>query len=213
VTATFRLLYVFIVIEHQTRRIVHCNVTTIPITAWTLQQLRESIPSDHGYRFLIHERDGICSPNLDQSISHMGLRVLWTTPRSPKANSLCERVIGTLRRECLDYLIPLTEFPLRCITKNGQRITTKVGHIPVSAMAYRTLHLIFLSPNKNFDTVCHIILGLRFTLSSVDYIMNTACCRKQHEYLRSTALSRLSASHRHSLTSLLNFLKIGHQSS
>jgi len=49
VTATFRLLYVLVVIEHQTRRIVHCNVTTHPTAAWTLQQLREAIPSDHGY--------------------------------------------------------------------------------------------------------------------------------------------------------------------
>jgi len=65
VTATFRLLYVLIVIEHQTRRIVHCNVTTHPTAAWTLQQLREAIPSDHGYRFLIHGRDGIFSPQLD----------------------------------------------------------------------------------------------------------------------------------------------------
>jgi transposase InsO family protein len=118
VTATFRLLYVFIVIEHQTRRIVHCNVTASPTAAWTLQQLRGTITSDHGYCFLIHDRDGIFSPHLDQSISHMGLRVLRTPPRSPKANSLCERVIGSLRRECLDYFIPLTESHLRCITTN-----------------------------------------------------------------------------------------------
>ena len=67
VTATFRLLYVLIVIEHQTRRIVHCHMTTNPTAEWTLQQLREAIPSDHGYRFLIHDRDGIFSPQLDQS--------------------------------------------------------------------------------------------------------------------------------------------------
>jgi len=78
VTATFRLLYVMVVIEHQTRRIVHCNVTTHPTAAWTLQQLREAIPSDHRYRFLIHDGDGIFSPHLDQSITHMGLRVLKT---------------------------------------------------------------------------------------------------------------------------------------
>ncbi len=118
VTATFRLLYVLVVIEHHTRRIVHCNVTTRPTAAWTLQQLREAIPSDHRYRFLIHDGDGIFSPHLDQSITHMGLRVLKTPPRSPKANSLCERVIGTLRRECLDFLIPLTENHLRIITRN-----------------------------------------------------------------------------------------------
>jgi len=118
VTATFRLLYVFIVIEHQTRRIVQCNVTAHPTAAWTLQQLREAIPSDHSYRFLIHDRDGIFSPLLDKSVSHMGIRVLRSPPRSPKANSFCERVIGTLRRECLDFFIPITEFHLRCITTN-----------------------------------------------------------------------------------------------
>jgi transposase InsO family protein len=118
VTATFRLLYVLVVIEHQTRRIVHCNVTTYPTAAWTLQQLREAIPSDHRYRFLIHDGDGIFSRQLDASITHMGLHVLKTPPRSPKANSLCERVIGTLRRECLDFLIPLTENHLRLVTKH-----------------------------------------------------------------------------------------------
>jgi putative transposase len=117
VTASFRLLYVLIVIEHHTRRIVHCNVTAHPTAAWTLQQLREAIPSDHRYRFLIHDRDSIFSHDLDQSISRMGLGVMRTPRRSPQANSLCERVIGTLRRECLDYLIPLTEPHLRCITK------------------------------------------------------------------------------------------------
>jgi putative transposase len=118
VTATFRLLYLFIVIEHKTRRIVHCNVTANPTAAWALQQVREAIPSDHHYQFLIHDRYGIFSPLLDQSISYMGLRVLKTPPRSPKANSLCERVIGTLRRECLDFFIPITESHLRWITKN-----------------------------------------------------------------------------------------------
>jgi len=97
VTATFRPLYVLIVIEHQTRRIVHCHVTSHPTAAWTLQQLREAIPSDHGYHFLVHDGDGIYSPQLDRSVTHMGLPVLKTPPRSPKANSVCERVIGTLR--------------------------------------------------------------------------------------------------------------------
>jgi len=109
VTATFRLLYVLIVIEHQTRRIVHCNVTAHPSAGWTRQQLREAIPADHGYRFLNHDRDGIFSPQLDQSMVNMGLRVLRTPPRNPQANSLCERVIGTLHRECLDFMIPLTQ--------------------------------------------------------------------------------------------------------
>jgi transposase InsO family protein len=112
-TATFRLLYVFIVMEHATRRILHANVTAHPTAPWTLQQLREAIPADHGYRFLIHDRDSIFSQQLDQSIRNLGLRVLKTPVRSPQANALCERLLGTLRRECLDFLIPLIESHLR----------------------------------------------------------------------------------------------------
>jgi putative transposase len=113
VTATFRLLYVFVVIDHASRRLLHVNVTAHPTAAWTLQQLREAIPSDHCYRFLIHDRDSIFSQQLDQQVRHLGLRILKTPVRSPQANALCERLLGTLRRECLDFLIPLTEHHLR----------------------------------------------------------------------------------------------------
>ena len=82
VTATFRLLYVFVVMEHATRRIMHTNVTAHPTAPWTLQQLREAIPADHRSRFLIHDRDSIFSQQLDQSIQNLGLRVLKTPVRS-----------------------------------------------------------------------------------------------------------------------------------
>ena len=108
VTATFRLLYVFVLMEHATRRILHVNVTAHPTAAWTLQQLREAIPADHGCRFLLHDRDSIFSQELDHRIRHLGLRVLKTPPQTPQANALCERLLGTLRRECLDFVIPLT---------------------------------------------------------------------------------------------------------
>jgi putative transposase len=113
VTATFRLLYVFVVMEHATRRVLHANVTAHPTGPWTLQQLRDAIPADHAYRFLIHDRDAIFSQELDQRIRHLGLRVLKTPVRSPQANALCGRLLGTLWRECLDFLIPLTENHLR----------------------------------------------------------------------------------------------------
>jgi putative transposase len=113
VTATFRLLYVFVIMEHATRRILHCNVAAHPTAPWTLQQLREAIPADHPYRFHIHDRDRIFSRDLDQRICHLGLKVLKTPPQCPQANALCERLLGTLRRECLDYVIPLTENHLR----------------------------------------------------------------------------------------------------
>jgi putative transposase len=112
-TATFRILYVFVVMEHASRRIIHINVTAHPTAAWTLQQLREAIPSDHTYRFILHDRDAIFSAGFDASVARMGLEVIETPVRTPKANSLCERLIGALRRECLDWIIPLTEEHLR----------------------------------------------------------------------------------------------------
>jgi len=117
VTATFKLFYVLLVIEHGSRRLVHCNVTEFPTAEWTLQQLREAIPCEHPYRFLIHDRDNIFSTELDKSITHLGIDVIETPYRSPQANSICERVIGSLRRECLDYLIPLNETHLRRIVE------------------------------------------------------------------------------------------------
>jgi putative transposase len=113
VTATFRLLYVFVLLKHATRRILRCQVTAHPTAQWTLQQLREAMPSDHSYRFLIHDRDGIFSQQLDQQVQHLGLKVLKTPVRSPQANAFCERLIGALRRECLDFMIPLTAHHLR----------------------------------------------------------------------------------------------------
>lgn len=127
VTATFRLLYVFVIMEHATRRIMHTNVTAHPTASWTLQQLREAIPADHPYRFLMHDRDSIYSHQHDQGRRHLGLRVLKTPVRTPQANALCERLLGTLRRECLDFVIPCTEHHLRRIVQawvlhyNGDR--------------------------------------------------------------------------------------------
>jgi putative transposase len=113
VTAMFRTLYVFVVIEHGTRRLAHVNVTAHPTAEWTLQQLREFTQNRH--RHLIHDRDQIYSRQLDESIEALGLRVLRSPIASPKANSICERVIGTIRRECLDWMIPLSEAHLRAM--------------------------------------------------------------------------------------------------
>jgi putative transposase len=68
VSATFRLLYVFVLIHHGSRRLVHFNVTAHPTAAWTLQQLREAIAFEDGYRYLLHDRDSIFARNLDESI-------------------------------------------------------------------------------------------------------------------------------------------------
>ena len=106
VTATFRMLYVFVVIEHGTRRLAHINVTSNPSADWTLQQLREVVGNGGGHRYPIHDQDQIFAKHLDESILALGVQVLRSLVASPKANAICERVIGTIRRECLDWMIP-----------------------------------------------------------------------------------------------------------
>jgi len=114
VTLRFQVLCVFLAMEVGSRRIVHYNVTAHPTADWTLQQFREAIPSDHSYQFLIHDRDAIFSSELDEELKRsFGLRVLRTPARAPKANAFCERLVGTVRRECLDFMILLNEGHLR----------------------------------------------------------------------------------------------------
>jgi len=120
VTATFRVLYVFVAMEVGSRRLVHVNVTDHPSAAWTLQQFREVLAVPHAYRFVLHDRDSIYAPGLDAAVRAMGIRVLRTPVQSPTANAYCERLLGSLRRECLDYLIPLGEEHLRRILRSWQ---------------------------------------------------------------------------------------------
>jgi transposase InsO family protein len=117
IAAGFRVLYVFVVMEVGSRRILHCNVTAHPTAAWALQQFREAIPSDQTYRFLIHDRDSIFSAEVDDDLGAFGLTILRTPVQAPKANAYCERLMGTIRRECLDYVIPLSEKHLRRILR------------------------------------------------------------------------------------------------
>jgi hypothetical protein len=121
VTATFRNLYVFVLMEVGTRRILHHSVTAHPTAEWTLQQFRETLPGDHAYPFVIHDRDAIFSKQLDMEVTGLGVRVLRTPVRAPRANAVCERLGGSLRRECLDLLIPINERHLRTICQT-------VGH-------------------------------------------------------------------------------------
>jgi transposase InsO family protein len=117
VTVGFRVLYAFVVMEIGTRKMLHCNVTAHPSAEWTLQQFREAIPCEHDYRFLIVDRDSKFSKDLRKSVQALGVRVLRTPRRTPQANGYCERLIGTTRRECLDFLIPLSGKHLRRILR------------------------------------------------------------------------------------------------
>jgi putative transposase len=83
VTATFRLLYIFVVIHHSSRRLLQVNVTEHPTSAWTLQQLREAVGYEDSYRYLIHDRDSIFAKSLDESIGRLGMRVVKSPPQCP----------------------------------------------------------------------------------------------------------------------------------
>ena len=107
------MLYVFLAMEIGSRRILHCNVTDHPTAEWTLQKFREFLAFDSPYKFVVHDRDSIFAASVDQSLKDFGLRVLKTPVRTPTANSFCERLIGSMRRDCLDYLIPVNERHLK----------------------------------------------------------------------------------------------------
>lgn len=117
ITSTFQILYVFVAMEIDSRRILHCNVTAHPTADWTAQQFREILADPHPYRFVVHDRDSIFSSSLDAALKDFGVRPVRTPVRSPKANAHCERLIGTIRRECLDYLIPINDRHLKLILK------------------------------------------------------------------------------------------------
>jgi putative transposase len=115
VTARFRLVYVFVVLDISTRRLVHWNVTEHPTAEWTVQQFRAFVTGDEPYRFVIHDRDALYSSAVDRALASMHLCALRTPVRTPQANAFCERLIGTARRECLDFMIPLNGRHLRRI--------------------------------------------------------------------------------------------------
>src|SRR6202158_924065 len=135
VTATFRVFYVFVVLEVGTRRILHWNVTDQPRAAWTTQQFRMIVPGDQLHRFVIHDRDSIYAEGVDKTLRAMGLRVLKTPVRSPQANAHCERLIGTIRRECLDFVIPLNERHLRRVLTEWVTHYNDVSYCPTSLCA------------------------------------------------------------------------------
>jgi hypothetical protein len=95
VTASFRVLYVFVVMEVGTRRIAHFNVSAHPSAEWMLRQLRAVVTGEESYRFLIHDRDFIYSSEFDSALKAMGLEILKTPFRASQANAFCQRLGGT----------------------------------------------------------------------------------------------------------------------
>jgi len=112
-TITFRLLYVVLVLRHDRRRVAHFNVTTNPTAHWAAQQIVEAFPFEEVPRFLLRDRDGVYGPFFCDRVEHMGIEEVLISPQAPWQNPYAERVIGSIRRECLDHVIVLNEDHLR----------------------------------------------------------------------------------------------------
>jgi transposase InsO family protein len=120
-TATFHLLYCFVILSHERRRIVHFNVTPHPSAEWTAQQIIDAFPADGTEpRFLLRDRDSIYGVFFRRRMRNIGIEEVVTSRRSPWQNPYAERVIGSIRRECTDHLIVLGENHLRRILLSYQ---------------------------------------------------------------------------------------------
>ena len=103
------MLYCFFVIEHHRRRILHFNTTTEPTGEWIVQQLREAFPLPCPYRYVVFDRDRKFGTEVREFLKASGIKVVQTSVRSPWQNGVAERWVGSIRREMLDYVIPLKE--------------------------------------------------------------------------------------------------------
>lgn len=108
-TLRFQILYVFLVLAHERRRIVHVAVTAHPTAEWLVQQLREAFPWDSAPQYLLRDRDCLFGQDFVDQVKATGIKQVLSTPRSPWQRGYIERVIGTLRRECLDHVIVFNE--------------------------------------------------------------------------------------------------------
>ena len=117
-TISFRVLFVFVVLAHHRRRVLHFNVTAHPTSEWTGQQIAEAFPWDTAPRYLLHDRDLIYGDSFRQRVRGMGTREVLTAPRSPWQNPYSERLVGSIRRECLDHILVFSERALRRILQS-----------------------------------------------------------------------------------------------
>ncbi len=114
-TVFFKAIYVFVAISHDRRKILHFAVTANPHSQWAIQQLRETFAFNETAKYVIRDNDTIFSDDFKTHINNFGLEDTPTAPRSPWQNPIAERVLGTLRRECLDHVIILNEKHLHSV--------------------------------------------------------------------------------------------------
>jgi len=112
-TIWFEVLFVFVVLAHDRRRVLHHNVTAHPTAAWTAQQMVEAFPFDSVPKYLLRDRDRIYGDEFRKQVEVLGIKEVLSAPRSPWQRAYVERVIGSIRRECLDHVIIFNEESLR----------------------------------------------------------------------------------------------------
>jgi len=115
-TATFKILFVFFIIHNESRKIIHFNVTSNLTAQWTGQQIAEAFPWDTATKYIIRDRDAIYGEVVKTRIKNMNIEQVLTAYKSPWQNPFAERVIGTIRRECLDHVIVLSDGHLTTMT-------------------------------------------------------------------------------------------------
>jgi putative transposase len=114
----FKVLFVFVVLAHDRRRVAHYNVTDAPTAQWTAQQLVEAFPWDTAPRYLLRDRDAVYGLVFSNRVHALGIREVTTAPWAPWQNPYVERLIGTLRRECLDHVVVLNGTHLRRLLRD-----------------------------------------------------------------------------------------------
>ena len=117
-TVRFKVLFVLVVLAHHRRRVVHFNVTEHPTAQWAAQQIIEVFPWNRAPKYLLRDRDGIYGSQFQKRVQSMGIEEVVTAPRSPWQNGFVERVIGSIRRDCLDHVVVLNDRHLRRILTN-----------------------------------------------------------------------------------------------
>jgi len=113
----FRSLFAFFLIDLHSRKVIHVGVTRSPTDAWTAQQLREATPYGQGPKYLICDRDSKFGPSFARVAASSGIKILKTPYHAPRANAICERFLGSVRRECLDHLLILQEKQLHRVLR------------------------------------------------------------------------------------------------
>jgi putative transposase len=174
-TVRFQVLYVFLVLAHERRRIVHFAVTAHRTAEWTAQQMREAFPWESAPRYLLRDRDRIFGKDFVDQVRVMGIKQVLSAPRSPWQRAYVERVIGTIRREYLDHMIIFNERCLYRHLKASRSIIIAAAHTWHGKKTARSLDQ---SKRQTLDGSSRVVKLLRRHGSSISINRRAVVCKK-----------------------------------